>query len=85
VVAHGWRYASTSSPASPYALSARVRGRIQIATEVDHIKALKDGGDNTFGNLRGLCVDHHLAKTRADRGLAPKVKVTYGADGWPKG
>ena len=65
----------------PLCLMCKDEGRIQVATEVDHIKALKDGGDNSFGNLRGLCVDHHLAKTRADRGL--KAKQTIGEDGWP--
>lgn len=65
----------------PRCTECRKDGRISIATEVDHIVALHKGGTDELSNLRGLCVEHHLAKTRADRGL--KAKATFGTDGWP--
>ena len=34
-----------------------------VATEVDHITALKDGGTHAFHNLRGYCKRHHSSKT----------------------
>ena len=34
-----------------------------VATEVDHITALKHGGTHAFHNLRGYCKRHHSSKT----------------------
>lgn len=46
--------------ANPYCESCKVR----LATDVDHIKALTDGGDRTApGNLRSLCHECHSRKT----------------------
>lgn len=37
---------------------------IKVATSVDHIKALKDGGNPwDWSNLQGLCARHHNEKT----------------------
>jgi 5-methylcytosine-specific restriction endonuclease McrA len=35
--------------------------------EVEHLVALSDGGDNSLGNLRLLCVACHKRKTSAER------------------
>ena len=40
--------------------------------EVDHRRALMNGGDNTEGNLATLCDDCHTAKTRMDNSLRRK-------------
>ena len=37
--------------------------------EVDHTRALMNGGDNTAGNLATLCHDCHVAKTKMDNSL----------------
>lgn len=41
--------------------------------ELDHIKALKNGGEHRESNLQALCVGCHSQKTRAD--VAEKSKV----------
>lgn len=38
-------------------------GVITIATEVHHIVARRDGGDNSFDNLMSLCKTHHSIRT----------------------
>ncbi|MDW7646431.1 MAG: YHYH domain-containing protein [Desulfuromonadales bacterium] len=40
--------------------------------EVDHRRALMNGGDNAEGNLATLCDDCHTAKTRMDNSLRRK-------------
>ena len=37
--------------------------------ELDHARALMNGGDNTLENLHTLCHDCHVAKTRLDFAL----------------
>jgi 5-methylcytosine-specific restriction protein A len=40
----------------------------QIASDVDHIKALEDGGDPWApGNVQGLCKPCHSVKTAAEK------------------
>ena len=39
----------------------------QIATEVDHIVSLKDGGSNDWDNLRSYCKHHHSRRTAHDQ------------------
>lgn len=59
-------------------------GRITVATELDHIKALDNGGeDDDPNNWQGLCSDCHKTKTAKDMGYTPKQ--TIGIDGWPVG
>ena len=41
-------------------------GCSEAATDVDHIVPKRDGGDDSFGNLQGLCGSHHSQKTRAE-------------------
>jgi len=43
----------------------REQGRLTIATEVHHIVALRNGGDNSFENLRSLCKACHSKRTNA--------------------
>lgn len=38
------------------------------ATEVDHIKALRDGGTNEWANLQAMCKTHHSQKTNRENG-----------------
>lgn len=43
-------------------------GRDTIATDVDHIVPLEDGGDRwSFDNLQSLCHAHHSMKTRREQ------------------
>jgi 5-methylcytosine-specific restriction endonuclease McrA len=44
-----------------------VPGCLMLATDVDHIVAVRDGGELWGrGNLQGLCTKHHSAKTMAE-------------------
>jgi len=49
--------------------------------EVDHIKALENGGNDDMTNLQYLCVGCHKIKTAQD--LGHKVKRAFGPDGLP--
>ena len=70
-------------------LRARILGRdpmcamcrTSVATELDHIKALANGGTNADDNLQGLCAERHEIMTLKDLGQRPRV--TIGIDGWP--
>lgn len=46
-------------------------GRLTIATEVDHVKPLAEGGTDDLQNLQAICAEHHQAKSQAEakRGL----------------
>lgn len=62
----------------------KAEGRVTLATEVDHIVALTNGGvedPHDDCNRQGLCFDCHEMKTAADLGYTPKVET--GIDGWP--
>ncbi|HCS17676.1 MAG TPA: HNH endonuclease [Erythrobacter sp.] len=56
--------------------------KLSIARQVDHIIPLHKGGTDDLDNLEGLCLTCHERKTARDMGH--KVKVTFGADGWPE-
>lgn len=43
-----------------------------IKLEVDHKRALENGGDNSVANLATLCDDCHTSKTRMDNSLRRK-------------
>jgi 5-methylcytosine-specific restriction protein A len=66
----------------PLCVMCLARGRTTVATELDHIIALVNGGTNDPENLAGLCRWCHIKKTRIDMGWKPKPKI--GADGWPE-
>jgi 5-methylcytosine-specific restriction protein A len=44
------------------------RGIMTEATEVDHIIALFNGGDDHIDNMQSLCAECHAVKTDADLG-----------------
>lgn len=70
--------------ANPLCVMCQANGIITIATEVDHIIALTNGGaedPHDDSNRQGLCGPCHIIKTNADLGYKPKVKT--GLDGWP--
>ena len=61
--------------------SCKKQGKLTLATEIDHIKALANGGSNDDDNLVAICASCHETKTNDDLGYKPKV--TTGLDGWP--
>lgn len=70
--------------ANPLCVMCQAKGRVTIATEVDHIIALTNGGTedpHDDSNRQGLCGPCHVEKTNADLGYTPKVAT--GLDGWP--
>lgn len=50
----------------------------RVKIEVDHRRALMNGGDNSVGNLATLCDDCHTAKTRMDNSLRRKREKLCG-------
>ena len=72
----------------PLCLHCRAEGRVTVATELDHIVALVNGGldfDQDDGlNRQGLCKAHHARKTAADLGYEYIERCEIGLDGWPK-
>lgn len=65
----------------PICYICKAKGKITLATEVDHVVALINGGSNELSNLRGICTSDHVAKTRKDMGWNDKPEI--GNDGWP--
>lgn len=45
-------------------------GRLTLATEVDHILAVSQGGTDDDANLEAICGPHHLEKTQAEAAQA---------------
>jgi 5-methylcytosine-specific restriction enzyme A len=62
--------------ASPLCIKCKANGVVSLATEVDHIKSLFAGGDESMGNRQALCTDCHKEKTQIDLGS----KITSGSD-----
>lgn len=56
--------------AEPLCRACLASGAITPATQVDHIRPLSAGGENTFDNLQSLCHSCHSRKTAADRVIA---------------
>lgn len=69
--------------ANPLCVHCDLRGRVEPATEVDHIVALSKGGTNAYSNLQGLCQACHVDKTVRDAG--GRRKPVIGLDGWAVG
>lgn len=70
--------------ANPLCVHCEAKGITRPATQVDHIVALHNGGEEhpyDDSNRQGLCDDCHAAKTAVDLGL--RVKVRVGVDGYP--
>ena len=53
---------------SPLCVRCELEGRVSLATELDHIVALANGGTNDPANRQGLCGEHHRIKTAEDMG-----------------
>ena len=49
--------------AHPLCVDCQAERRVTAATEVHHIKALRDGGDHNDDNLMALCKSHHSSRT----------------------
>lgn len=41
-------------------------GCIETSTDADHIVPKSEGGDDSMGNLQGMCHAHHSRKTRRE-------------------
>lgn len=67
----------------PLCVRCEAEGKVTVATELDHIVALCNGGRDVESNRQGLCSDHHQEKTAADLGRTHRPKVRIGADGYP--
>lgn len=53
---------------SPLCVVCERAGFVELATEVDHIIPLAQGGSNDYANLQALCSDCHADKTRHEFG-----------------
>lgn len=49
-----------------YCRSCMAAGRVALATVVDHIRPLRDGGTHARNNLQPLCESCHNAKSAAE-------------------
>ena len=59
----------------------RGKGRVSIATVVNHKVPLAHGGEDTDENTENLCTECDEIETA--RLFGTKVKQAMGADGWP--
>lgn len=59
----------------------RRKGLLTAATQVDHIVPKAKLGTDHPSNLQAICDSCHEAKTAADNGAAPSVRI--GIDGFP--
>lgn len=66
---------------NPLCVHCEAKGRIRLATELDHTVALANGGKDEPGNRQGLCAECHEAKTRLDLGY--RIREAIGPDGEP--
>jgi 5-methylcytosine-specific restriction protein A len=67
--------------ANPLCVHCARSGLVTVATELDHIKPLHQGGTDDDGNLQGLCTECHRIKTAAERGATPRTR--FDAQGLP--
>ena len=67
--------------ANPLCVMCKASGRVTLATEVDHIVALANGGEDNHENRQALCSECHAEKTRRD--LGQRERPLIGLDGWP--
>ena len=63
----------------PICVACKAKGRVTVATQVDHIVALVNGGEDNHENRQALCSECHAEKTRRD--LGQRERVTFDADG----
>lgn len=68
----------------PLCCHCEARGRVTLATEVDHITPLSDGGTHERDNLQPLCKSCHSKKTAQDKRNHSQGYLTgYDLDGYP--
>ena len=65
----------------PLCRACRERGRVTVATDLDHSIPKAKGGTDDESNLAPLCRPCHDAKSAADRGH--RIKYGGGIDGEP--
>ena len=53
---------------NPLCARCEANGRVSVATQLDHIVALANGGTNDDSNRQGLCDECHRIKTDEDLG-----------------
>ncbi len=51
---------------NPLCVACERLGRVTLATQRDHIKALAEGGTDDDSNVQGLCQDCHEGKSLAE-------------------
>lgn len=59
----GVKYRKAVRDSEPLCRKCAERGRVTVATEIDHIVPLSEGGSNDRSNLQPLCKACHAAKT----------------------
>ena len=67
--------------ANPLCAHCLIKGRYTLASELDHIIALTNGGKDIPSNYQALCSSCHKIKTAQD--LNHKQKPIIGLDGYP--
>lgn len=60
--------------ANPLCAHCARSGRVTVATELDHIKPLHQGGTDDDENLQGLCTECHRIKTARERGATSRTQ-----------
>lgn len=61
--------ANRQGMAHPLCVSCEKKGRITLATDVDHITPISQGGNKEdFDNMQVLCKSCHARKSRSERG-----------------
>jgi 5-methylcytosine-specific restriction protein A len=65
----------------PLCVKCLEQGRVREWTQLDHKRALTNGGTYEDSNLQGLCDECHDAKTREDLGHKPSGRCD--ANGMP--
>lgn len=64
----------------PLCRPCRAAGRVTVATQVDHIVALANGGTEHDSNLQPICEDCNELKGIRERGHTPKDSELKGLD-----
>lgn len=67
----------------PLCRRCKLKGRVRIFTQLDHIVPLFKGGADEEFNLQPLCDECHAEKTAEDLGHAQRPAVRIGLDGFP--
>ena len=58
----------------PICVACKAKGRVTVATQVDHIVALVNGGEDDHDNRQALCASCHQVKTAQDCGYKERAK-----------